>query len=258
MELGEKLRQQRLALGLSQRQLVGDKITRNMLSQIENGAAAPSMDTLRYLAQRLQKPVSYFLEETGTGDNLERIWQVYDSGDDAQVLSLLEDLQEHTRESSLLHLLSLLRYADLCARRGRDVYAQKLLMQAEVLESEVPWLPELKIRRLQILAKLHLPVESAALPNPDGQLFLYAYAYYEEYPARAAACLDACGDRSSFQWRLLRAKIHILQGEYAPAAELLKPEEKQHPDEVIPLMETCCREMGDFQQAYYYACLQRK
>ena len=39
MELGEKLRQARLAAGLSQRQLCGDVITRNMLSQIESGAA---------------------------------------------------------------------------------------------------------------------------------------------------------------------------------------------------------------------------
>ena len=44
MELGEKLRQARMEAGLSQRQLCGDVITRNMLSQIENGAARPSME----------------------------------------------------------------------------------------------------------------------------------------------------------------------------------------------------------------------
>ena len=65
MELGEKLRQARLEAGLSQRQLCGEEITRNMLSQIENGSAKPSMDTLRYFAQRLGKPVSWFLEEEG-------------------------------------------------------------------------------------------------------------------------------------------------------------------------------------------------
>ena len=60
MELGEKLRQARLRLGLSQRQVCGDQITRNMLSRIENGAARPSMKTLGCLAARLGKPVSYF------------------------------------------------------------------------------------------------------------------------------------------------------------------------------------------------------
>ncbi len=64
MALGEKLRQARLEAGLSQRQLCGDQITRNMLSQIENGAANPSMATLQYLSQKLGKPVGYFLEDS--------------------------------------------------------------------------------------------------------------------------------------------------------------------------------------------------
>ena len=34
MSLGEKLRQARMESGLSQRQLCGDEITRNMLSQM--------------------------------------------------------------------------------------------------------------------------------------------------------------------------------------------------------------------------------
>ena len=63
MELGKRLKEVRLSLGLSQRELCGDEITRNMLSQIENGSAKPSMDTLKYLASRLGKPIGYFLEE---------------------------------------------------------------------------------------------------------------------------------------------------------------------------------------------------
>ena len=63
MELGARLRQARQEAGLSQRQLCQDTITRNMLSQIENGSARPSMDTLQILAARLGKPIGYFLEE---------------------------------------------------------------------------------------------------------------------------------------------------------------------------------------------------
>lgn len=65
MELGERLRQARLEAGLSQRQLCGDAITRNMLSLIESGKASPSMATLQYLSARLGKSVGYFLEEKG-------------------------------------------------------------------------------------------------------------------------------------------------------------------------------------------------
>ena len=63
MDLAAKLKAARLEAGLSQRQLCGDVITRNMLSQIENGSARPSMATLQTLAQRLEKLVSYFPEE---------------------------------------------------------------------------------------------------------------------------------------------------------------------------------------------------
>ena len=63
MTIGEKIRLARQEAGLSQRQLCGQQVTRNMLSQIENGSARPSVDTLTYFAAQLGKPVSYFLDE---------------------------------------------------------------------------------------------------------------------------------------------------------------------------------------------------
>ena len=62
MEIGMRIKQARLEMGLSQRQLCGDVITRNMLSLIESGKAKPSMDTLSYLAEKLGKPMGYFLD----------------------------------------------------------------------------------------------------------------------------------------------------------------------------------------------------
>ena len=46
--------------GLSQRQVCGDQITRNQLSQLEHDRVGPSVETLRYLAGQLGRPVSYF------------------------------------------------------------------------------------------------------------------------------------------------------------------------------------------------------
>jgi len=37
----------------------------------------------------------------------------------------------------------------------------------------------------------------------------------------------------------------------------LRKAEKHFPDLVFPRMERCFRELGDFQQAYAYACKQR-
>ena len=63
MDLAGKLRQARLEAGLSQRQLCGDRITRNMLSCIENGTAQPSISTVVYLAGRLNVPAGFLLAE---------------------------------------------------------------------------------------------------------------------------------------------------------------------------------------------------
>ena len=94
MELGEKLRQARLEAGLSQRQLCGEEITRNMLSLIENGSAKPSMKTLQYLAGRLGKTVSYFLEETAVISPNQEVMDsaraLYDSGSFAEAWKVLE------------------------------------------------------------------------------------------------------------------------------------------------------------------------
>lgn len=63
MMLGEKIRSLRKARGLTQARLAGDRITRNMLCEIEKGKASPSLDTLRYLAEALAVPVAYLLDE---------------------------------------------------------------------------------------------------------------------------------------------------------------------------------------------------
>lgn len=61
--LGQKVRELRLSKQWTQKELAGDFITRNMLSQIENDGAMPSMKTMEYLATQLGKPIGYFLDE---------------------------------------------------------------------------------------------------------------------------------------------------------------------------------------------------
>ena len=75
MTLGQKIRQTRLARGLTQKELAGEQITRNMLSQIEHGAAQPSMRTLEYLAAVLNVDAGWLLsgaDGDGAADRLVR------------------------------------------------------------------------------------------------------------------------------------------------------------------------------------------
>lgn len=72
VELGKRIKEARLARKMTQSDVVGDFITRNMLSQIESGTANPSVKTLTYLAKVLQLPVNYlFPDELETYDTSE-------------------------------------------------------------------------------------------------------------------------------------------------------------------------------------------
>lgn len=61
--LGQKVKKSRKEKGLTQQELTDNHISRSMLSLIENDATQPSMSTLAYLAQKLGKPLSYFLTD---------------------------------------------------------------------------------------------------------------------------------------------------------------------------------------------------
>lgn len=65
MKIGEKIKALRTSKFMTQSQLAGAEITRNMLSRIENGAAQPSLDTLKYIASRLNVSAAYLIAEGG-------------------------------------------------------------------------------------------------------------------------------------------------------------------------------------------------
>lgn len=70
--LGQRIKEARLAKKMTQTEVVGSFITRNMLSQIESGNAVPSVKTLTYLAQVLELPPSVLLPDTAEGTDADR------------------------------------------------------------------------------------------------------------------------------------------------------------------------------------------
>ena len=61
--IGARIRQARLAAGLTQQQLAGDRYTKAYVSALENGHSRPSMAALSFIAERLNLPTSRFLED---------------------------------------------------------------------------------------------------------------------------------------------------------------------------------------------------
>ena len=62
-ELGKKIKEARIARKMTQSEVVGDFITRNMLSQIESGTATPSVKTLGYLSRILEVPFAQLMPD---------------------------------------------------------------------------------------------------------------------------------------------------------------------------------------------------
>lgn len=263
MEIGKRLKQARLEAGLSQRQLCGGTITRNMLSLIENGTARPSMDTLTYLAGRLGKPVSFFLEEQAvTSPNTDRMARAREFFAAERYAEAVEALKAYQGpdatfdwEKGLLETLCHMALAEQAMAEGRLPYAETLLAQAAQAGAGTPYFGAGQERQ-RLLLQARLRPESAAGLSLDEELLLKAEA--EQDLARVAALLDAMEAQGASRWCLLRGRAAAGMGEYARAEVWLKQAQKDHPREALPLLERCCRELGDFKGAYEYACLQRE
>lgn len=65
MKVGEKIRYLRRQMHMTQADLAGEQMTRNMVCQIERGSALPSLPSLLYIASRLQVAPGYLLSEEG-------------------------------------------------------------------------------------------------------------------------------------------------------------------------------------------------
>ena len=180
MHLGEKLRQARLEAGLSQRQLCGDTITRNMLSQIENGSANPSMATLRYLAEKLGKRISYFLQEdTILSPNpalLQQARQAYVGHKYADVLDLATQYQGpdplFDDEWHYLCALCALALAEQMVRLQDWIAAEPLL--DGIKRSSIYYRSEQEHRRKQLLQLVYQNLEHFYRQRED---FKQAYEY---------------------------------------------------------------------------------
>src|ERR687883_2120084 len=57
--LGERLRQLRVAAGMTQTDLAGDRFSKEYVSQIERGKTRPTRETVEWLAQRLGADASF-------------------------------------------------------------------------------------------------------------------------------------------------------------------------------------------------------
>lgn len=259
MSLGQRIKQARLEAGLSQRQLCGEEITRNMLSQIENGSAQPSMATLLYLAAQLGKPISFFLEESAASPNQNRMDAAKTAFQASDHTAALKHLAEFISPDPVFDAEKHLLEALCCILLAEKDPNAALLQRAAAAGATTPYYtPELERRRLLCLSRTGTPELSeiaAVLPALDQDLLLFAKASLTagDYP-RCLALLNAVHDQGSPEWLILRADAAFACGDYADAVPYYT---KVNSPSVYPQLEECYQKMEDYKMAYYYACLQR-
>lgn len=279
MNVGKKIRSLRVSKLMTQSELAGTHITRNMLSYIENGLAQPSLSTLVYLAGRLNVPVGFLLAEEGDEilyekmNGLTNVKQAFRQGDYAGCRSLCRSaFAEPDDEIKLLLAECDLEIAAEQFWQGRLRYACQMLDEALEYSSETIYrMPhisataEVYFRFMERISStlysenLDMTEQTVPLPNTPFCAYVNALDALDNGIFQPAKDYGDQFDRRSFFGQHLQVRIFMAQKSYEAAKDalqsLLRAEE---PLSEVGLylvlcdLETCCRETEDFKGAYQY------
>ena len=270
MTLGEKIRQRRRELGLTQREVAGEDVTRNLICRIERGDCLPSLDTLQKIARALSVPVAYLLSEEddfaafAAWDALPAIRQNYAAGHYADCLSVIGKLPAEAVRDEVAYLAAVasLGLAERALKDGKlksipdhldraKEYAEKtvlptdwLLARSELCRAvaKCPETPRWEIKRDEYLS------------HAEKAIGYNAYLYLSD---DAGIVCDREAVKLHRQARDLIAKRSYREA----LSVLLSLEEMKSTGELDPYFlyrvysdtETCYRELGDFEMAYRYS-----
>ncbi len=141
-ELGRRLKAARLAKKMTQSEVVGNYITRNMLSQIESGTAAPSMKTLEYLAGVLELPMERLLAEQelpeaqDTAAALQKAKAHLQNKEYASVLRVKDASGQFEDELQAMRSIAHLELAQKLKAKGKPEHLQEAVMHARKASEE--------------------------------------------------------------------------------------------------------------------------
>ena len=280
MTLGEKLRQTRLERGLTQKQVCGDRLTRSMLSLIENGQAEPSMKTLDYLAAALGVTPGWLLADDASdaaAQRLPRARALLRGRDYAGCLALLEPDAAAASDEELLLLAE-----SAAALAGRALLEENIAEAARLAALAADWdrrslygSQERQLRALAVLARCKEGGAAAVeayrklyLQAPESvryHLLLARYQLEQEHlqaAEREIWSIAELPDEARAEYLILRGRIAARKEQFENAILYLQQAEQLEPlarilcRELYRTMELCCRETEDFRQAYAYAAKQ--
>lgn len=288
-ELGAKIKRLRQAAQMTQVELAGDFITRNMLSQIENGSAQPSLPTIQYLAGRLNIPAGYFFAEEEDEFvyrkmlHIKEIRRAYTEHAWQRCIDLCQDsLGGSDDELNLIlarsaYELALQSFTEgrLCAAHTGFVQAYEYAIQtvydtASLLRTVYDYLNFLEQfdSALEIPAFIKAPRYDQISEQPGFSFYTFALRRIREGKYETIELLLNLPELTEKIYAAhIRARIAMAKHAYADAIAiieaLLEPEHSPQPGKpMIYLLcgdlEICCRESGDYERAYRYTTSRAK
>ena len=169
-ERGKRIKEARISKKMTQSEVVGDFITRNMLSQIESGIATPSVKTLEYLASVLDIPVAELMpkndsevseevctEASGEAERMAEVKALYACGEYGGALEILgtaEDWRFLKDEFYALSARCLLGFAEKTAETDTVKAIEYAKKSAELSQVGIYASTELKVSAVKLLNSL--------------------------------------------------------------------------------------------------------
>lgn len=268
MKLGEKIKKARNERHLTQAQVAGGAVSRNMLSLIESGAASPSFDTLSAIAGNLGLPLAYFLSEDDDPfpylkeTEMPAIRRAFAAGHYEECIRRLENLGGTDDESAYLLAYSYFERGKQHTRMGNLSSALSDFDSAEKYILKTSY-DTVRIRAL-------LPLYSAVAHNITTPLLEFESKSYEQ-PIRTGCESDFFHYVTlDFSWFFtdpvyrehMEAKRLIKLKKYAEALPHLLALEENKTRETYQVfvmlgvytdLQFCYQELCDFERAYRYS-----
>ncbi len=198
--IGHKIRQCRLARGLTQEQLADGNFSKSYISQLERGTVNPSLRALRLLADRLDVSCAWLLESASSPPALH-----------IKAASAYYFLKEYAAAERML--TQALELRDAFTHRD---YVEALLLEARLSARRKAW--QSVADACERIQSLHM--KSGALPGPHSvsQHYLWGSAWFHRGNRRMAihhwerglAALNRCGGPPSHDALLLLRDVSTL------------------------------------------------
>lgn len=284
MNIGDKIKQLRARKGMTQSELVGDCVSRNMLSLIENGHANPSLQTLEAVAAKLKVTPAFLLADAEeqafllkqaqmadiriafSGKNYriaaDLCRRLYEEGlekDDEVDLIMAESLLENAKEALFSDYVRVAcrMFDEAVFYAARTMYYTDYLMASAWLYFEYMGMLSPSLMSENLEAE-HVPSHSGPIAGKD-VFCRYIDAILNGEAVGELTVLPTDPPMAQLLAAHVRAKRHMKAGEYELAGRALT--DILHGEDILPGilmyhvfgdMEECCRRLGNQKNALLY------